>query len=320
MYLIVGNEQYFIDKKVEELVLDFKKNNGLDIQIFNYSFDLDVEELISLIDTNDIFSSKKIILLKELNILNAKNKTNKQTLEDIIDLLKKSSNDLLIIFTKFQEKYDKSFSASLLFEFLNKEAIKITVEKLNDKSLFSFINNYVIEQGGKIEQTALIELLNNMPNNIELITNEINKLMLEDKFITEQMVRDNNLSLSNNIDFAFTNELLKFYNEKVIIKKYQEQLEYGVSPSNILNQIANVLNDVQNIYLLKSQKKDLETIAKELKIHIFRIKLFNTFLIKIGYEKIKFLINQLANLDYDIKNGKIDEENALNTFILELIK
>ncbi|CRH49007.1 Uncharacterised protein [Chlamydia trachomatis] len=48
-----------------------------------------------------------------------------------------------------------------------------------------------------------------MPNNLSLIENEIDKLLLINKEITNDIVNQNNFSVANNIEFALSDAVLK---------------------------------------------------------------------------------------------------------------
>ena len=64
--------------------------------------------------------------------------------------------------------------------------------------------------------------------------------------------------------------------------------------------------DSQYIYFLKLELDSLEDVAQKSGINIYRVKLLDSFVIKVGYETIKKLIKSLAQLDVDIKKGLID--------------
>ena len=69
----------------------------------------------------------------------------------------------------------------------------------------------------------------------------------------------------------------------------------------------------------KLELDSLEDVAQKSGINIYRVKLLDSFVIKVGYETIKKLIKSLAQLDVDIKKGLIDENLGIKTFMLTLL-
>ena len=185
--------------------------------------------------------------------------------------------------------------------------------------MFQFVSKLISSKGGKIDSYVLHEFLSFLPNDLSLINNEIDKLLIENKNITSSMIIDNNLSLSSNIEWAFSNALIKYGNIADIFRKFYEQLNFGSTGINILEQITRILYDTQYIYFLKLELDSLEDVAQKSGINIYRVKLLDSFVIKVGYETIKKLIKSLAQLDVDIKKGLIDENLGIKTFMLTLL-
>ncbi|WP_412031383.1 DNA polymerase III subunit delta [Metamycoplasma buccale] len=320
MYLIKGNENYFILQEIEKIKNSLLKEYGEELEIYNFSLNINIDEAINLITNVEIFSNKKLIIFKDLDFLNAKIKKDKKEIDEFLYLLAQVPNDVEIIFSYYIEKYDRNFLASPIFKFLENNAINIEVSKISDRNLLNFVNKLIVDKGGQIEQYALVELLSFLPNDICLIENEINKLLSESKNITLDMIENNNMIISSNIDFAFSDAIIKFNNTANVLRKFDEQINYGVSPIQIINQISNVLNDAQQLYFEIQNNNTLDEISKSWNVHIFRIKLISGFLNKLGYERIKELIIKLALLDSDIKKGLIDDYVGIKTFILDLVK
>ena len=51
MYLIKGDENYFIEQKTREIVQNFALQNNHEIRVINYSIDIDIEKFVSEILT-----------------------------------------------------------------------------------------------------------------------------------------------------------------------------------------------------------------------------------------------------------------------------
>ncbi|RMA77526.1 DNA polymerase III delta subunit [Metamycoplasma subdolum] len=320
MYLLKGDENYFLDENLKKIVQEIKENLNEEVEIYHFSFKVNIEELIGAIENSDIFSSPRIVILRNCDFMNEKSKVNQKVSEDIIKLLSYVSDDTHIIFTQYVEKFDKNFVPSEIFDFVLKNAEVIECNKMNEKMLFNFVLNYVKKQCGEIDEMALATLISNLPNDLSIIISEANKLLSENKYITLTMVENSSFSLSSKIDFAFLDALIKFESFSEILKKFNEQVNFGQSSAIIISQIAKTLSDAQTIYFYKKDKTKIEDICQRMQIHQYRLKLLNNFLIRVTYEKIKIWIQELSKLDQEIKLGIVDENIGLETFIVNLFK
>lgn len=318
MYLIKGNENYFIDSKIEEIKSELAKKNK-SIKVISFFEHANFEDIIVAISNIDIFSTNKLIIFKNMDFLNEKTKINKNIIDMFLLELNNIDENTEIIFSQFIEKNDPNFVPSPIFKYIEKKAINFNVKKIDDREVFQFVSKLISSKGGKIDSYVLHEFLSFLPNDLSLINNEIDKLLIENKNITSSMIIDNNLSLSSNIEWAFSNALIKYGNIADIFRKFYEQLNFGSTGINILEQITRILYDTQYIYFLKLELDSLEDVAQKSGINIYRVKLLDSFVIKVGYETIKKLIKSLAQLDVDIKKGLIDENLGIKTFMLTLL-
>lgn len=320
MYLIKGDENYFIEQKTREIVQNFALQNNHEIRVINYSIDIDIEKFVSEIFDVDIFSPKKIIVLQNIDFLNAKSKIKPTLLDEIIHILETKNDDIEIVFTQYIAKYDKTFTPSKVFNFLLNNAVVIDCKKLSDWALTQFVAKMIEQKGGKTDVWTVTTLLLSLPNDLQIINNEIDRLMLLNKNITIQMIQNNTLNIGSNIDFAFSNAFIDYSSISEIIAKLQEQLNYGISASQIISQMTNILYDAQWLYFLKNKYSSDAEINKILNMNEYKLKLTRSFLEKIGYSKIKKLTTKLAKLDKDIKLGYVDEIIGIETFMLNLFQ
>lgn len=322
MYLIKGDEDYFIRKKINEIIDKEKNDDSEDLELIKFYDFFTLEELADALNNTGLFYNKKIIIIKNPFIFNTKSKFSKNLIEEFINLIKGSINDPNIVFIFTQEiyKYDKNFSPSLAFNFINKNSKIIQVEKINESRLFSFVNTMIKEKGGKINESTLFNFLSLMPNNLSLIENEIDKLLLINKEITNDIVNQNNFSVANNIEFALSDAVLKWNSSESIIKSLNQQLEYGIDISLILSQISTILLNAKSISILRKQNTSNEEISKIINIHPYRVKLHWDFFLKIGEKKLNEMIANISQIDVNYKLGEISSDTFIGLINIFLLK
>lgn len=308
MYFIYGDELFLIDKQIKKIL---KQNDGVKPIFFNA--ESSVYDVINEINTFSIFEDKKIIILKDFSLLT---KSNTAYDQEIINSVKNKNDNCILIFT-FSEQKPKT--PSTLFKFLLDETKVIEVKKYTNVELSSIIQEIVKSKGGTISNINAILLSIKIPNDLNLIVREIDKLLLENKEITKEMIKTSISKYNLNNMFEFINSLQEG-DASGLFRSYKDRIDNGDSIVNLISQLANALILCSNIYSYKASNIRIEEISQEMNIHIFRIKKSNELLNTIGIKRIKKIIQMLSDLDTDIKSGKINEIIGFEKLLLEIIR
>ena len=313
MYLFYGLEQYLIDKEIKKVILDNKID---DINIVHYDLEnTKIEDIIEDLSSVSLFGEKKLIIVDNAYIFTGT--TNKKLLEQNTDILEKflknNNCDNIVIFNILKEKLDE-----------RKKIVKVIKEKgiVKDFNTFSNINKYVLDMFGeyKINNENINFLVNRVGNNLEVLSQEINKIKIykdNDFNITKEDII--NLT-TKNIDTNFFNliENIVARNKNKAMESYYEIIKDGEEPIKIIVVLANkfrLIYQAKNLYKKGYSEKDISNMLGS-----------NYYAIKKCLESSrnyddKFLLKclmKLANLDIDIKSGKIDKNIGLELFIMEI--
>ncbi len=268
----------------------------------------DPSDIIDKISSPTLFSSSQIYFLKRPY----KNKDKDFLLSTLLDLLSSKSIPMIIwedqkirSNTKYY-KFFKENNAVEEFKELNKRTFMTWAKKELSKYPFS-INPDLTK--------TLAERSNYEP---ERFTNNITKLNLLGskeikKDILDQIVAD---TLETDIWKLMDN--INQSNHKEINKTLEKLLEYKVDPNYILAMIARNLRISIQIKELLSKNLDGKKIASKLKLPPFVVYPIAKSVKKVNKEKILLEYKKLANLDYEIKTGRIDPVLGLSLFTLVL--
>ncbi len=319
MYLIRGEDSYLINQELQKII-DLKFENQDDYSIITYNESIDLEQLSDDIFNQSLFSFKKqVIVLKNIDFFNSKKKNDNKKMNDFLQLLEKGQDNNLIFILQDIKKNDISFNPSLAYKKIEYISKIIEIKKPSDKDVYNYIKEYILKNGGNISPTTLLDFLSMFPNDLQQIINEVDKLLLQNKNIDMLLINNSNIISSDNIEFNLSNCILK-QKSIDIIEAIDEQKKYGNGASEILSQISYLFYQIYCTYLLMQNTSDNEYISKTLSIHSYRIKLFMSYIKRTNKHKLKELIMLLADMDIAIKSGLLDEENALNKFILFYIE
>ncbi|MBN0919212.1 DNA polymerase III subunit delta [[Mycoplasma] gypis] len=315
MIFIYGDENFFVDFYLNEYL---KKNTHILNRII-FDEEEDIDNILESINSISIFDELKIVIIKNSNLL-IKSKNNEKQQKQLLDSLSNLEDNIKVIFTFYDSKISK-VKKSKVFEFLEKNAKVKLANKILPKDLAPFIHRLVQLNGAVIDNDAVFELITRFPNNLFILNKEIEKYLIQNpQHISLQMVKNDNNFMSENPEFALSDAIIKNNSPKIIYRKFLEQIQKGIAIPLIIGQISSLYETCIEIYQLRKFGFRDQEISNELKIHPYRLKLISEFYAQKGIEEIKGDILLLSQLDRDIKDGYLDEQMAIDRFVLEIIK
>ena len=312
VYAFYGDESFLIDEEIKKIIEKHPNSEVIKYDLEESSLNLLLEDALSL----SLFNEHKIIIGSNANFLSAsdtKGKVN-QNVEDLLKYIDNPNDTSTIIFT-LSTNIDKrkKIVKQLLSKSIVKECNKLTADNavLFAKDIFSKANF-------QVGYSALNKLVHKTGNNLYLLNSECNKLMIyknEEKKIelddVDQMVERYDI---DNL-FALTDAVVK-KDINGALSLYQELLKRNEEPIKIIVIIANQFRLIFQVKRLKSKGLSDSEIASELAVHPYRVKLAKETNLS-EKELLKYLTT-LADLDEQIKTGKINKDVGLELFLLKL--
>lgn len=307
--IIYGKNDFLVENKLKELInlteVDEINTNRYDL------LETSSEDVIEDLRTISFFSDEKIIIIDNFDDLLNKNQS---IVEDWIDYLKKPNPDVfLFIVLKDLISEETPIGKTLLqYSYL------VEVKDMTNEMFPSYITNYLKEKKFDIEKKACDELLVRTEYNLNLIMQELEKLMLykyDDKKIDLNSVQTLvSKNLEENI-YELTNSILANNNNKTI-EIYYDLLAKSEDPLRIINNVVTKIRQLIHTKILLEKRYNQD----EIKDH-FNIKSGAAYyLIKdanaVSFELLESVLDKLSKLDFDIKTGKIDKKIGLELFIL----
>lgn len=311
VYLFYGTEKFFIDQEIQKLKDKYQIE---DINISQYDFEnTTVDEILEDANTFSLFEPNKMIIVDHMNL--------------VANVTKKTVSDEDI---KKLEAYVSNFNPNTHLIFKNdkvnqtKKITKLIKQKgiLKDCNSSNNLNSIVKElcSGYEIDSMATTELTKRVGNNILILEQECNKLKLyklDDKTITLDDVKE---LVHKTLDldiFHFIDTIINRRKEEAM-EIYEEMLLYNEEPIKIIVMLANQFRLMYQAKVMTSKGYREADIAKELNVHPYPVKLALQKSRGYDLERLLAILDELSNLDYQIKSGKIEKTLALDLFILGL--
>lgn len=309
-YLLYSGDGAILNKEINDLE---KKLDISDNDIIYYNID-DIDGIINEASTIGMFSLNKFIIINiDSYFKDKKDIPNINLLENYFDSY--NSNSYLV----FVCNSDSIDSRKKIVNLIKKYGIVKKLE-VNDNYLNDYVNNYLKDNGYKINNGDVVYFINRVGNNINNVTNELDKLMLYK--INDKIINRNDIDLLTveNIDdsiYDLVNCILKNDNEKAI-KLYNNFIDNGMDVNQIVAIIAAQIRLLYQVKRLYNSGKSNDEIAKILEFKsVYRVK----YLLSDSYyysesDLVKYL-SKLADIDNAIKTSNGDGNMLMQLFIVK---
>lgn len=307
IYLISNESFRLIDKEITKIVKDnpyenFNLNKSSIKEVLEEAsyFSLDNNPKFLVVSNADIFGSDKI---------------DDSITDSLINYFNNPNPNTVIIFTT-QKPIDSR--KKIVKELKSKYKI-INTPKMDRKQISSIITNYVKENDFDIDYQSCNYLINNCYNSLDIMLNDLDKIMLYYNFpcrikytdviaITGVELDSNNFHFVNAVIDKKLDEALKMLNSLKI---------YKVDSTILATLLAREYRLMYYVKKMYQDRIDMNEICQNLNLADWQVnKLYNNGLHYSEKELLKNLVD-LCNIDMNIKKGIWDKDIALYGFLLD---
>ena len=205
---------------------------------------------------------------------------------------------------------------SALIKALKEKAKVVEITDPDEKGWNEYVKMIVSKKGINIDKDAANELANRTNGDVGLFSNYLQILSLYTDHITyDDVCLMVNKPLEDNA-FQIFNLLLDKKNAEAV-KLFKDLRINNVEPVTLIGQLSNQFRLLNQIYYLNKKRYSKEDIASELKIKPGRVYILSRFSPLISEATIHKTLDDLYNLDLDIKSGQVDRHYAFEMFLLK---
>lgn len=285
-YLVQGEDVLLYDKALELI----KAKCNLQLEEFNFLvFDddsFDGDKVIDAFETLPIASEKKVVLLKNVTKLNENFK------KKFRDYLKSPVLSTCIVIFDFFNKFDFIISE------------KVSAKRLDDYSLKELISQELKDCGKTITADASQKLIESCCGYYSLIKNELEKLKAQDESeINEKMIDKLTSKETEFTVFELSDALSKRNADKAI------------SLLNLMDKdtktFSLVLNHFRRMFFSATSDLPDRELAELLGVKEYAVTKARELSKNFSKIQLKNIYQMLDDVDFYIKNGQMQIENAL---------
>ncbi|MDN4164065.1 DNA polymerase III subunit delta [Cytophagales bacterium LB-30] len=275
VYFLQGEEPFYIDQiadYIEAHAID-ESQKGFN-QVVLYGKDVDMGVVLSNARRFPMMSDRQVVIIKEAQeIKDISREAGAKLLEGYVQ------NPLPSTILVFCYKYKKLDGRTALTKQIEKNAVLVTSDKLYDNKLPAWIQAYVQSKGYSIQDKATQMFADNIGNNLERLSNEIDKVLINfkagDTTIDPAMVQKY-VGISKDFNVF---ELQKAFTFRNIAKVNQiiAYFEANTKAHPAIMVIPSIYQHFTRILMVHAAKDKSEAaLSKTLGVHSFFVKEYLT--------------------------------------------
>lgn len=280
-----------------------------------------IQEIIDDANYVPLGYDKKVVTVDNCYFLMKPKPRNKiesdQDYKTLISYIKNPNPDCDLILTVPTAEVDKNGE---LFKLIEANA-KVTI--INDPTIKEWneyvrkvVNEYITKNpGSRIDTDAMMELIDRTAGDIPLLRNSIIKLFLYTNHVRyEDVLLLVTRPLEDNT-FQIFNYLLDGENDKAV-GLFRDLQVSNVEPVTLISMLGNQFRLLNQVVFLSKKSFTNDEIANELKIKPIRVQILKKKTFNMSEKAIHKALDDLFNLDLQIKSGLVDRFYAFELFLI----
>ena len=300
IYLIEGDDRFVVNNALSQIESKINLNMP-DVNRIVIESDKNVaEELMFQLESFPFGDEKKVVIVKGAE--------SKDVFKRIEPVIQKMPEYIVLLFVSYGE--------NTLTKQLKKYATHIDCSKLDPKTIASWILARVKKAGKEIEEGALnnVILFTNM--NMARIETEIHKLSsMVEPVISVEMV---NKYVTRDKEYQIY-ELAEFLAKKDAVKVYDliEVMTKGATGS--VGLVQYLYSAFRKFLLISLSTESDDELARAFNVKPYAIKMSRVQAGKFTPKQLKHIVDELSKLEFELKNGKANQENAIHIAVSKIL-
>ena len=314
VYFLMGEESYYIDYISDYISSEVLNDTEKELnQKILYAKDTDIQTIISSAKQFPFMGERMVVIVKEAQQL--------KKIEQLENYLNNPQKSTILVFCYKYKSLDKRKS---IYKILTKNAVLFESKKLYDNQVPAWIVKYVSFNQFKIGHKATHLIAEYLGNDLNKISNELDKLMIitqaKSEITTEIIEKNIGISKDYN-NFELTNALAK----KDILKSNRIAKIFAQNPKDnpLVVSVGVIFNFFQKVLLYHTlNDKSVNNAARVLKVNPFFIKDYQIAARNYSKRKLMEIIGLCRR--YDIKskgidNYSINDGELLKEFLFKIL-
>jgi DNA polymerase-3 subunit delta len=300
---LTGNNSFSLGEELRRLTVGFStEHSELAVERLDGD-DADYLKIQEALTGLPFLADRKLVLLREPG----KNKRFLENFEQLFEDLPETTEVIIV-----EPKLDKRLS---YYKYLKKNTDFREFTEPDSSELTRWLMESAKSRNGSLGQGDARYLVERVGANQQLLSNELEKLLLYDSKITRQSIDlltepAPGSTIFNLLEAAFAG------NARKVLDLYAEQRALKVEPQQIVAMLAWQLHVLAVIKT--AGDRSAEQIAKEARLNPFVVRKSQVIAKNLSVSEVRQLVNDLLEIDIKSKSVSIDPDEALQHYLLKL--
>lgn len=321
IYLLVGSEMYLKDQLIEAILNRVKTLETEEVDINQFEFhQLGMTALLEEANSYSFFSSHRILIVDDFDPISTKKSqtpVSDHELNALLDYLAAPNPQTILILIYGENSLDKR---KKITKALLKNALYLDCQPMQEQDVVNYAKHFLKAKNISLTNEAFEELLFRVDYQLTPLVSELTKLELVSQnggSITVDIIQQLVPRTLETDVFELTDAVVNLKLEKAI-QIYEDLLLNGEEPIALHALLISQFRLFIQVHLMKAQGYSEKTMAKELSVHPYRVKLARQKTQKLPLDVLIDLYERMAQYDYNMKQGIGVKDNYFYLLLSQL--
>ena len=308
----MGTEKYNLRRRRNEIVNKLIGDDEINISVYRGS-EWEISELIADLQTVPFFSDNRVVIVENPGFIVSPKVNDEPFVNALVSYFKKPNESTTFIIYIDQNIDRRRKALNTLVKYMKREVY----DTLSEEDFQQAVNEDLRNSGLKLDFDSRNELMQRLPLELDNWKNELEKLKLYPKKIDREVIRQlvakplesNVFELTNAVNTRNTARAIEVYHDLLVNNKNDIQ--------GLIGLLAGQFRFMLQAVTLMEQGYNQKEIAEQLNCREGRVYMaFKNSGSRNSRQLLKVL-DSLAQLDQNIKSGKVNPQLGLELFLVE---
>ncbi|MBR3352459.1 MAG: DNA polymerase III subunit delta [Erysipelotrichaceae bacterium] len=311
-YLLMGTEKNNLRRRRNEIVKKLIGDDEINISVYRGS-EWEISELIADLQTVPFFSDNRVVIVENPGFIVSPKVNDEPFVNALVSYFKKPNESTTFIIYIDQNIDRRRKALNTLVKYMKREVY----DTLSEEDFQQAVNEDLRNSGLKLDFDSRNELMQRLPLDLDNWKNELEKLKLYPEKIDREVIRQlvakplesNVFELTNAVNTRNTARAIEVYHDLLVNNKNDIQ--------GLIGLLAGQFRFMLQAVILMEQGYNQKEIAEQLNCREGRVYMaFKNSGSRNSRQLLKVL-DSLAQLDQNIKSGKVNPQLGLELFLVE---
>jgi DNA polymerase-3 subunit delta len=321
LYVCYGAESYLIQELIQKLTNQYLDPEDISFAVSKFDLaETPIDTIIEEAETMPFMGPRRLVIATNALFLTGAKESAKveHKTEHLLEYLKAPVDFSIIVLTVQADKLDER---KKLVKSLKEADCLVACTSLTADDLNHWLKGEAEKAGIAFAPGVIEQFIMYTGTNLQALTSELHKCALfvgRGGLITAEILDQLvTRSIEQNI-FILIEQIVQLQLDKAFTM-LAELLRRKEEPIKIMALIARQFRILYQVKDLQQQGYSQQQMASQLGLHPYAVKIAAGQSNRFEAQQLTGILNQIADLDYQMKSGKIDKTLGLELFLLRLI-